>query len=153
MSDLRCRGCDAIAIETSYGPWCDVCGGVMLRTGEPYVRHVATASGPGGEFKILFDHTLRTYTVSVPMKTRTWIEIKQEFVQATKTFMFIGTLDFVIALIQPYARGESVDFPSLVVGSGINAEETAIVADTFENPDGHPPQQTTRIENLGMDKV
>jgi len=153
MNDMRCRGCDAIAQESSYGPWCDACGGVMFRAGEPYVRHVATASGAGGDFKILYDHSFRQYSVAVTRNIKTWVELKKDFVQAVRTFIYTGTLDYVIALIQPEARGDAKEYPALLIGAGANDDEKASVAETFDGMDeGAVHHDATRIESLSIDK-
>jgi len=121
----------------------------MYGPSNPYVRHVATASGVGGQFKILFDHSLGEYVVSVTRNIKTWVEIKGEFLQAQRTFVYKGTFDLVVALVQPEARGSSQEFPDLVIGPGANDDERAQVDRTFD-PDVSTIE-TPKLESLNID--
>lgn len=147
---MLCRNCESEARETSYGPWCDACGGVYLRKGEPYVRHVATAKGHGGEFPILYDHTLGGYTFSYQRLVRTWVQLKNDWVQANRTFTNSGSLDLMIAMAQPHAKGDGKELPELMAGHGATKEEIAQL--DMEMPDFNALEPVS-IENLGIDKV
>ncbi len=148
---MNCRGCSEEAVESAYGPWCEKCGGVMYRSGEPHVRHIATAHGEGGEFKILYDHSLASYTASIVRLIRTWVEIKGEFIQAERTFTHQGTLDTMIALVQPWARGQSGEIPTITVGPGSTEDERQVVEETFDPTRAIERMKSVRMESFNID--
>src|SRR6266496_1181193 len=137
---MECRNCGGQARETSYGPFCDRCGGVWLRPGEPYVRHVATAKGEGGEFPILYDHSLSEYAFSFQRLVRTWVQVQNDWVQTLRTFTKHGTLDEMIALVQPHARGTGAGIPELLTGSGATPEEILILDELPPMPQTPEPK-------------
>jgi hypothetical protein len=111
-----CNSCQTEAVWSTFGPWCDVCGGVVGPTGKHYIRHVATASGNGGSFKILRDESSATYAFVYKRNTKTWIEEKGEWRNQVATYMtHAPSLDAIIALVQPEARGDkSNPLPELI---------------------------------------
>lgn len=111
---MDCLGCKTTVPEHSYGAWCDSCGGVIRPDGSHYVRHVATAKGAGGEFKILWDDSTADYSFTRLVKIKKFVEEQGQWVQMYEPRTHRGRLDDVIALVQPYARGDSADLPELI---------------------------------------
>lgn len=56
-----CVTCKGETKETTFGPWCDVCGGVSFKPDQLFFRHVATVDGPGGRFPIVYDMSTSDY--------------------------------------------------------------------------------------------
>lgn len=150
---MKCRSCGGDAISSSYGPWCDPCGGVYFDKGKPYVRHVATAKGAGGEFKILFDHSLGSYVFSVQREVKVWVKVRNEFKQGVRTFTHNGTLDAMIAMAQPEARGDAHDLPQLLTGTGATPEEVATLDQGMPAVAEAPAEASVPVEALNIDGV
>lgn len=60
-----CPHCDSPTRETSYGGWCDSCGGVRRAKDNFYVRSVVRVHGPGREkhLDINYDDSFKAYSV------------------------------------------------------------------------------------------
>lgn len=56
-----CPTCSATTRTTSYGEWCDTCGGVRRVNGSFYVREAARV----GDYKVLYDDSLAEYTAEI----------------------------------------------------------------------------------------
>ena len=149
---MKCYKCDANSIESTYGPWCDTCGGVAYPSGEMYVRHVATAMGAGGEHHILFDSSLNEYSFLNKRLVKVWLRRQGRFATVLKTFINHGNLDLMIALAQPFARGDGAELPDLLAGTGATEEEKEILKSTIPDP-VELPSGMTYVEPPKMDEV
>jgi hypothetical protein len=127
---MNCLGCERETIETAWGNWCDPCGGVVI--GQPpilFFRHVATMSGPTGHYPIVFDVSSNSYGVAWPRKTlmvtcihcglqtpgddtRNGLK-RLDDLRTQQFYSKRGTLDEILAWIQPIARGDGPDMPEL----------------------------------------
>lgn len=134
MSEL-CRGCGIEAKDTSLGAWCDSCGGVAIRPGkdgakpELLFRHVCTLDGKGGRFPVVYDQSTADYAMPYDREIKEYIKENDEWRQRTKTFMNHGTLDIVIALGQPLAKGNCEEVPEISVAPSATDEERGMVLD------------------------
>lgn len=140
---MNCPGCTQETVHNMWGEWCDPCGGVML--GVPpilFFRHVATLSGAGGRFPIIYDKSASGYGIAwprlvanvrcihcgrdTPAEARKGLtnldDIKPAGFYSTR-----GTLDEIIAIGQPLAKGESTELPELFVAPSATPEEVAAI--------------------------
>lgn len=128
---MICPGCGAEGKETVLGIWCDTCGGVVIRKGpngpELLFRHVATLDGKGGRFPIVYDVSTGDYSMAYQREVKEFVKIRDEWVQRVKTFTNHGTLDAVIALGQPHAKGDGEEMPELSVAPSATPEEKGLV--------------------------
>lgn len=137
---MRCIGCSTETTFSEWGDWCDVCGGVMVPGTPPrlFFRHVATAKGPGGIFAVVYDVSAEAYGVAWPRKvmmTRCIHCGQQTPVDARSGLTVLddlqhrgyhskrGSLDAMLALVQPLARGDSQEIPELAPAPSITDEE------------------------------
>lgn len=132
---MRCRGCGGPVVQDQWGEWCDTCGGVVSsRNADGEVRllyrHVATVDGAGGRFAIVYDTSTASYGVMWPKEDalvkcihcgqKTPGDIRSGLMQLdeirpSRYCSERGSLDAMLALIQPVARRGSDDLPSLSV--------------------------------------
>lgn len=96
-----------------------------------YVRHVATAIGAGGAYRILYDASLNAYSVGIMRPVKIKVRYKDEWVEGKKLFTYHGTLDAMVALAQPEARGSDSDLPVLSATPSATPEERFQVDETF----------------------
>jgi hypothetical protein len=146
---MNCSGCGVEAKETWWGPWCDRCGGVMI--GDPpklFFRHVATVDGPGGRFSVVYDISTADYAVTYPRLGSTTVQCRhcgqetpvdpegerRRAASAAELGFHLppvstthGSLDAVLAAIQPFARGKGDDIPELSRAPSATAEECALL--------------------------
>lgn len=134
---MNCERCRQETEETPWGPWCDTCGGVVI--GERlFFRHVATVSGEGGRFPVVYDLSAEAYGVAWPKKVQfvpcihcgksTPVEVRKglSVLDDLKSRGFLsmrGTLDQALAVIQPIARGDSPDIPEISAAPSSTEEE------------------------------
>ena len=132
---MTCPGCTAEVPNYFLGPWCDACGGIASRLGVLLLRHVATVDGPGGRFPIVFDASCQDYSCSANMPPPGYDPTKRDedgFRPAPIT-TFHGTLDAVISLMQPIARGpktldgEAPPLPELSAAPSATPQEKALL--------------------------
>ncbi len=142
---MKCVGCNDEVPETVWGNWCDKCGGVVI-PGTPrarlFFRHVATVDGAGGRFPVVYDLSAEAYGVSWP-KTQVMVTCVHCGSQTpgedprngltrlddlrVPSNSRRGTLDAMIALIQPIARGDSEDLPGISAAPSSTPEERKTV--------------------------
>lgn len=126
---MNCLACEKETIENAWGNWCDFCGGVVI--GQPpilFFRHVATVEGAEGRFPIVFDSSAGQYGVSWPKKIdqvrcihcgmNTPTENTKDITgfgefRSQKYYSSRGSLDAMLTLIWPHAKGNSLDIPTL----------------------------------------
>ncbi len=128
---LTCRGCGATVPDWYGVPWCDRCGGVAKRPGVLLLRHVATADGAGGRFPIVFDRSTSDYAAHYPKPPGTKptkMRGEPEGFRAPPIYTVHGTLDACIAVIQPYAKGDGAELPSLFAAPTATEEEKALLS-------------------------
>lgn len=112
---MTCLSCKQEGVETLWGCWCDRCGGVALdgpAGPRLFFRHVATADGAGGRFPIVWDISTADYAVLLPKRNERKGRDEDGFRPPTWLTAH-GSLDAVIAAIQPYAQGDSEEWPVL----------------------------------------
>lgn len=112
---MACKGCKGDTIDTWYGEWCQVCGGTAVRPGVLIYRHVATVDGKGGRLAIVWDESTQDYAFIYPRKINPHAgshDLDGEF-RLTKLCTAHGSLDAMLALAQPEAKGDGDEFPSL----------------------------------------
>ncbi len=134
---LTCPGCGTTVPPYFLGPWCDTCGGIMARPGVLLLRHVATVDGPGGRFPIVFDRSCDDYSCSIPKAPRPEAQMKlrdEDGFKRPRITTYRGSLDLVIAMMQPIARGpkgpdgEAPPMPELSAAPFATDEEKALLA-------------------------
>lgn len=112
------------------GLWCDRCGGVMLPGPEGprlFFRHVATADGAGGRFPIVWDISMSDYMVLTKERNpRGGRDI--DGLRPPHLIACHGSLDAVIAFIQPHAKGASDEWPSLTAAPTATDDEKALLS-------------------------
>ena len=140
---ISCVGCGRETIQDMWGNWCDNCGGVVI--GPPprlFFRHVATLDGAGGRYSVVYDLSSESYGVAWPKKS-TMVKcthcgqltpgdnVRFGLLQLDEInpqyYSTRGTLDAVVALIQPVARGDSDELPTLSVAPSCTEEERKIL--------------------------
>ena len=126
---MDCITCMDPVVETVWGPWCDKCGGVRAPTGLLIFRHVATAYGDGGRHPIVFDASTESYAVVMPHLRNPHAGEMDSFGEFRKSplVMAHGTIDAMIALVQPLARGDGHHLPSLAPAPSATKEERVVV--------------------------
>lgn len=140
---MNCIGCDREGIETLVGVWCDPCGGVVgrsaerdalgnvLRDGLLLLRHVATVDGGGGRYPVVFDSSTGDYSASWPRVSsvvRPTVRIDPDLQFRVNGIHTVhGTLDAVLAIVQPAAKGDSSDWPELSVAPTATVEERKLL--------------------------
>ncbi len=105
---MTCPGCEAEVPNSYLGPWCDSCGGLMVRPGVLLLRHVATVDGPGGRYPIVFDLSCQDYSCTIPVPPPNYNpgELDEDgFHPPPLTTYRAPSLDAIIALMQPIASG------------------------------------------------
>jgi len=146
---MICVGCQKEAQETLWGVWCDSCGGVML--GNPpklFFRHVATADGAGGRFPIVYDASSCSYAVAYPRPKSDFVKCQycgketpadpveeKRRDRSAKELGFVrapfyvshGTLDAIIGIVQPMAKGDSPEVPELSQAPSSTPEERILL--------------------------
>lgn len=132
----RCLGCGGETRATSYGRWCDHCGGVVRASGF-YVRLVAQAkdpgfegAGPDGKVQILKDSSLGDYTVGwwIESKTRIRNPISDGTNWTTKLTLRTHTFTTLDGLREAVLHAP--DFPRMLKlepGPSIEPEEAGIL--------------------------
>jgi hypothetical protein len=79
-------------------------------------RHVATVDGGGGRLAIVFDASTRDYAFIYPHRQNPRAGHRDRDLGEFRTSPFVtahGSLDSMIALAQPVARGELAEMPTL----------------------------------------
>lgn len=89
-----------------------------------YVRHVADIIGAKQATKLLYDYSLSAYAASVTQPIKQFVERKGEWVQSTRTLGFHGSMDAVLADIQPFLHDDS-QLPELVPAASATEHEKA----------------------------
>jgi len=141
---MNCQGCKGDTVDNAWGHWCDACGGVVVGTPPRlFFRHVATVDGAGGRFPIVYDISAQAYGVAWP-KIVTMIKCvhcgmqtpgsddrkgltKLDDSGSQNFYSKRGTLDAMLAFIQPIAKGDSEDFPEISANPNATDEEKLIV--------------------------
>jgi hypothetical protein len=126
-----------------WGEWCDPCGGVML--GSPpilFFRHVATLRGKGGTFPIVFDKSTDNYAIAWPRLIAnvrcihcgrdTPAEVRKgltnlDDMRPSGFYSTRGSLNEMIAIGQPLAKGQFDELPEKFVAPSATVEEVEIV--------------------------
>lgn len=141
---MDCKGCNRETVENAWGHWCDNCGGVVV--GNPpklFFRHVATVDGPGGRYPIVFDVSAGAYGVAWDRKV-TLVKCihcgqqtpsddhrkdltRLDELRPHGYYSKRGTLDAMLAFIQPIARGDGEDFPEISAHPNATDEEKLII--------------------------
>jgi hypothetical protein len=125
---MICLKCGKAAPLTWYGVWCDRCGGHWARPDLLLYRHVATMDGPGGRLAIVFDASTDDYSFIYPGRKNPnagRLGIDEDF-HRSPFLTAHGTLDAMIALAQPVAKGDSEGFPELSVAPSATKEERTL---------------------------
>lgn len=127
---MRCEGCGRDAEVVLLGPWCDECGGVASRPHTLLYRHVATVDGKGGRYPICFDHSTSDYVAAHERLVPSPFKKDMDGFRPHHIARVIhGTLDAVIAYMQPVARGPvGNELPDLLAAPRATTEELAILA-------------------------
>lgn len=129
MAEIKCAGCEQTVPVNLHGPWCDFCGGVASRPGSLLLRHVATLDGEGGRYPICFDNSTSDYTSAYERTSPSPFKRDMDGFQPHHLACVLhGSLDSVIAAMQPVARGGSVDLPSLFAAPQATPEELKLLA-------------------------
>jgi len=135
---MTCMGCRREVDETWFGPWCEDCGGVMARPDFLLFRHVATVSGGGGAFAIVWDASLHDYVFIVPKPDDPTQPMPNphankidhlgggEF-RRPPIIKVHGSLDAMIAFAQPWAKGKAEELPTLSAAPQATPEEKSII--------------------------
>lgn len=122
-----CPNCDGPVNFTLFGAWCDTCGGVATRKGLLFFRHVATVDGAGGRYPIVFDVSTGDYAHMHPgTQPDTGPKVEGEF-RRPHVRVSHGSLDAVIALAYPDAKGDGEEAPELSAAPTATPEERAII--------------------------
>ena len=130
-----CKGCGNAGGADWFGdPWCDPCGGIAGRPGMLLMRHVATVDGKGCRLPIVWDVSQSYYKFRHPKKVNPRyealhkeavdehgnlrisledIDLNDEFPVTPVLTISNKSLDAVIALSQPIAKGDSDEWPGL----------------------------------------
>lgn len=153
---VECINCKSQnTVENVWGNWCDACGGVMLpgslvddsdkglHPGPPrlFFRHVATVSGAGGRYPIVFDLSAGQYAIAWPRKVELVkcqhcgqnTPVERTGLGNLDDLKLIGyhsargTLDAIIAVGQPIAKGDSDELPELSAAPSSTEEERKII--------------------------
>jgi len=129
---MDCVTCSGATQQTLYGDWCDTCGGVSFKPGQLFFRHVATVDGAGGRFPIVFDLSGNDYSASYPKPPEAPVmpmlaDADLGF-RPPEVFTVRGTLDAVIAVMQPIARGDSPELPQLLAASSATDTEKILLS-------------------------
>jgi hypothetical protein len=141
---MRCLGCGQETIFSEWGDWCDPCGGVVVAGSPPrlFFRHVATVKGDCGIFAVVYDISAEQYGVAWPRKvvTTKCIHCGQNTPIDVRTGLAVlddlqhrgfhskrGTLDAMLAFVQPMARGGSSEIPILAPAPSVTDEERRII--------------------------
>jgi hypothetical protein len=127
-----CPNCGGSVQETLFGPWCDPCGGVVFKPGPPFFRHVATVDGAGGRYPIVFDVSTGDYAHMRPgvLRVAAGRSVEGEF-KRPMVEVAHGSLDAVIALSYPDAKGEGEGPPELSSAPSATPEERALIERGF----------------------
>lgn len=128
---MNCVTCSGPVQHTLHGDWCDACGGVSFKPGQLFFRHVATVEGAGGRFPIVFDLSGNDYAASYPKPPGTLampiLADADLGFRPSGVFTVRGTLDAVIAIMQPVARGDSLEMPELSAAPSATDEEKVLI--------------------------
>lgn len=138
---MRCKKCNSEVVENAWGDWCDYCGGVIVGT-KLFFRHVATVEGKGGRYPIVYDLSAETYGVAWPKKV-VFVKCVYCGMQTpgddprdgltrlddlrVSYYSKRGSLDAMLAFIEPVARGESVELPELSAAPSSTPEERKLI--------------------------
>lgn len=152
---MECINCKGPTIENAWGNWCDACGGVML-PGPPvpdseggvrpgpsrlFFRHVATVYGAGGRFPIVYDLSANQYAIAWLRKVEVVrcvhcgqnTPVDRQGLGKLDDLKLLGynsargSLDAMIAIGQPLAKGDSAELPDLAPAPTATEEERMIV--------------------------
>ena len=126
---MACVGCNGLAVEMIYGQWCDTCGGLAIRPGVLLLRHVATVEGAGGRYPIVYDLSTSDYSACWPRPkdAEDRGSLDPDGFRSPPVYTVHGTLDAVIAVMQPQAKGEAEEWPSLEAARSSTDEEKVIL--------------------------
>ena len=142
-----CKGCGNAAGADWFGdPWCDPCGGIAGRPGWLLMRHVATVDGEGCRLPIVWDVSQGYYKFRHPNKVnpryvkamkeaeerkKKGLEprklIETEFSAQPILTISHESLDAVIAMSQPIARGDSDEWPELSAAPTATKSERSLM--------------------------
>ena len=110
---MVCMGCGRLSNDWYGDAWCDQCGGVMARPGLLIFRHVANVDGAGGRLPIVWDESTSDYKFRYPYTPKPSEKLRKsgidglDFMLRTPRFLSAhGSLDGVLALALPWAKGE-----------------------------------------------
>lgn len=141
---MRCVGCRAETLDTVWGDWCDACGGVMVPGNPPklFFRHVATVSLEKSIYPIVYDLSSESYGVAWP-KTIITVQCihcgqhtpvddkhglnRLDDLALRRYNSKRGSLDAIIAFIQPIVQDGSPEMPSLAPAFSATEEEIKII--------------------------
>lgn len=137
---MNCLGCNRETIDCAWGNLCEACGGVVV--GDPprlFFRHVATVFGNNIAYLIVFDLSANAYGVAWPRKqamvtcvhcgmktpgddSRSGLGRLDEM-RTQQYFSKRGTLNEVLATIQPIASEEGSALPTLAPAPSATEDE------------------------------
>lgn len=129
---MQCHTCKSTTEDSSYGPWCSSCGGVVRSDGTFYVRHVATIEGTRQSTRLLFDSSLGdVYTAVVTQPIKQFVippgksEKEGEWKQSVKHLTFHDkTVHGVFMLIRPHITfDDDPTLPTITIASSATPEE------------------------------
>jgi hypothetical protein len=146
---MTCLGCERKDhIVNTYGDWCDDCGGVMRGPGLHYVRLVARLNDDKGRLDILWDTSGEDYSVMLQRLVKTYVKIKEEWVQGYRIFVHRGTLDSVIGI----AVGALDGNVGLTIAPTATADERhALDPAAWKALVSRAPEFRLVVQNLNMD--
>lgn len=122
-----CQNCRGEVVYNDWGPWCDRCGGVYFKPGVVFFRHVATVEGQGGRFPIVYD--LSTSDYAFMHKEPAAVDGKTDLDGFHKPGVNVshGSLDAVIGISWPDARGEGAEAELSAAPSATDEEKALIL--------------------------
>jgi len=139
---MKCVRCGGETVQDQWGDWCDDCGGVAASLDKMMFRHVATVNGAGGRFAVVYDSSTADYGVMWPREDsmvicihcgqQTPSEVRSGLMQLdgmkpSKYYSKRGSLDAMLAFIQPIARRGSEELPELSVAPTATKQERELV--------------------------
>jgi len=125
-----CLKCRADTIDLDYGPWCDTCGGVVVSGPDGprlFFRHVATVYGAGGHYPVVWDPSTSDYMTLTQKANPRAASRDEDGLRPPPLVSYHGSLDAVLAQIQPHAKGESAERPSLAPAPSATPEEMSLL--------------------------
>ncbi len=142
-----CLGCGELSTADWFGDaWCDPCGGVMGLKNFLIFRHVATLHGAGARLPVVWDESGQYYKFRHPTRVNPRFEqkmlevikrkklgleprksVEAEFDAGPILTISHKSLDAVLTIAQPIAKGGSEEWPELSAAPSATESERSIM--------------------------